>query len=306
MGRYGDVMLVDGEPDLALSANAGEVVRLFLVNTANSRVFDVGVRGGRMKLVGGDSGRVEHEQLVDSVVLAPSQRAVVDVLFETSGEAVLEHRSPARTYTLARVAVSGEPVDPAPTRAFATLRTDLDLAGERARIEADGERDRAPDKTVEFRAAIAMGGHEHGHGHGDAHGHHHHHHPNEVDGVEWEDDMVEMNRMTTSANTRWSIDGDVDWRFRVGDRVKIRLVNTMHSDHPMHHPFHVHGAGRFLVLARDGVEDPNLAWTDTVLVRSGEVVDILLDVTHPGRWMAHCHIAEHHESGMMLGFDVAP
>ncbi len=27
----------------------------------------------------------------------------------------------------------------------------------------------------------------------------------------------------------------------------------MHSDHPMHHPFHVHGAGRFLILRRDGV-----------------------------------------------------
>ena len=25
-----------------------------------------------------------------------------------------------------------------------------------------------------------------------------------------------------------------------------------------------------------------------------------------GRWMAHCHIAEHHESGMMFTFDVAP
>jgi FtsP/CotA-like multicopper oxidase with cupredoxin domain len=35
-------------------------------------------------------------------------------------------------------------------------------------------------------------------------------------------------------------------------------------------------------------------------------VDILLDVTHAGRWMAHCHIAEHHESGMMFSFDVAP
>jgi len=23
-------------------------------------------------------------------------------------------------------------------------------------------------------------------------------------------------------------------------------------------------------------------------------------------WMAHCHIAEHHESGMMLNFNVAP
>jgi FtsP/CotA-like multicopper oxidase with cupredoxin domain len=45
---------------------------------------------------------------------------------------------------------------------------------------------------------------------------------------------------------------------------------------------------------------------NTVLVRAGETVDILLDVTNVGRWMAHCHIAEHHESGMMFSFDVAP
>ena len=88
--------------------------------------------------------------------------------------------------------------------------------------------------------------------------------------------------------------------------MKLRLVNEMDSDHPMPHPFHVHGAGRFLILARDGVVEPNLVWKDTVLVRTGETVDILLDVTNPGRWMAHCHIAEHHESGMMFSFDVAP
>ena len=51
--------------------------------------------------------------------------------------------------------------------------------------------------------------------------------------------------------------------------------------------------------------EANLVWKDTVLVPTGETVDILLDVTHAGRWMAHCHIAEHHESGMMLSFDVA-
>jgi FtsP/CotA-like multicopper oxidase with cupredoxin domain len=71
-------------------------------------------------------------------------------------------------------------------------------------------------------------------------------------------------------------------------------------------PFHVHGAGRFIILARDDVVEPNLVWKDTVLVRTGETVDILLDVTNPGRWMAHCHIAEHHESGMMFSFNVAP
>ena len=98
----------------------------------------------------------------------------------------------------------------------------------------------------------------------------------------------------------------IDWRFRVGDQVKLRLVNEMDSDHPMHHPFHIHGAGRFVVLARDGVAEENLVWKDTVLVRTGETVDILLDVTNPGLWMAHCHIAEHHESGMMFSFNVDP
>jgi FtsP/CotA-like multicopper oxidase with cupredoxin domain len=137
-------------------------------------------------------------------------------------------------------------------------------------------------------------------------------HANEAGGIEWEDDMVEVNRMTTPANTRWKLidrttgaeSAAIDWRFRVGDRVKIRLVNEMDSDHPMHHPFHIHGAGRFVILSRDGVIEPNLVWKDTVLVPTGQVVDILLDVTNPGRWMAHCHIAEHHESGMMFSFDV--
>jgi FtsP/CotA-like multicopper oxidase with cupredoxin domain len=186
-------------------------------------------------------------------------------------------------------------------------------------------------KLLPESVVAAGAGHEHHHGHhghghdhhghedeGHGHdGHHHHHdepeHPHAIaQGIEWEDDMVEVNRMTTPANMRWKlVDGDtgaenarIDWTFRVGDQVKIRLVNEMDSDHPMPHPFHVHGAGRFLILARDDVVEPNLVWKDTVLVRTGETVDILLDVTNPGRWMAHCHIAEHHESGMMFSFNV--
>jgi FtsP/CotA-like multicopper oxidase with cupredoxin domain len=27
-------------------------------------------------------------------------------------------------------------------------------------------------------------------------------------------------------------------------------------------------------------------------------------MSNPGRWMAHCHIAEHLEAGMMLSFSV--
>ena len=145
--------------------------------------------------------------------------------------------------------------------------------------------------------------------HDDHEGHAH----DTADGLEWEDLMADINARTDSTNMIWKlVDQDtgqvnhsIDWSFRVGDRVKIRLVNTMDSDHPMHHPFHVHGAGRFLVISRDDVAQSNLVWKDTVLVHAGETVDILFHATSPGLWMAHCHIAEHNQNGMMFSFRVA-
>jgi FtsP/CotA-like multicopper oxidase with cupredoxin domain len=125
MGRFGDRMLVSGEPELALTAERGEVVRLHLTDTANTRVFNVAVRGARMKLVGGDSGRCEHEEFVDSVVLAPSERVIVDVLFDAPGEASLEHRTPEHTYRLGTITAGG--VDAGPTAAFETLRTNTEM-----------------------------------------------------------------------------------------------------------------------------------------------------------------------------------
>src|SRR3954454_15349346 len=90
MGRFGELLLVAGETDLSLDARTGEVVRLYLTNTANTRVFRVALPGARMKLVGGDSGRSEREAFVEDVTLAPSERVVVEVLFDEPGDLTLE------------------------------------------------------------------------------------------------------------------------------------------------------------------------------------------------------------------------
>src|SRR3954469_12799120 len=155
MGRFGDVLLVNGETELKLTARRDEVVRLYLTNTANTRVFNVALPGARMKLVGGDSGRVEREEFVEAVVLAPSERVVVDVLFGEPGLTALEHRTPERTYPLGTFDVVAEPATPPLADEFAVLRANPEWAAERQRLEAYV--DAAPDKTVAFVAEMDMG-----------------------------------------------------------------------------------------------------------------------------------------------------
>ncbi|HZC99834.1 MAG TPA: multicopper oxidase domain-containing protein [Actinomycetes bacterium] len=339
MGRFGNVFLVGGEPDLSLAARAGEVVRLWLTNTANTRVFNVRLPGARMKLVGGDSGRVEHEEFVSEVLLAPSERAVVDVLVEQPGELTLQHRTPNRTYPLARITVREERATPSLAGQFELLRHAPELQAERQGLDAwlaappdkvlalvaqmddpagpqpgggpvgyvcpmhpevtgdmpgrclkCGMKLLAAQPVTEATPTDDMTAMEHDAGHADDHDHGahdqhaqgHDHAHGAADGIEWEDDMVEVNRQTTTATMHWKFLDRTSGAYRDADPIQALGERW----------------------TRDGITEPNLVWKDTVLVRTGQTVDILFDVTNPGLWMAHCHIAEHMQSGMMFSFNV--
>jgi FtsP/CotA-like multicopper oxidase with cupredoxin domain len=80
---------------------------------------------------------------------------------------------------------------------------------------------------------------------------------------------------------------------------KIRFTNESYRLHPMH----IHGLF-FKVLARNGVAVDQPYWRDTVLLRAQETVDVGTVPLEAGLWMAHCHILEHAESGMMTLVEV--
>ncbi len=349
MGRFGDRLLINDSDDYNLVVKEGVITRVFITNVANTRTFDLAFPEAQVKLVGGDNGRSEREVVIENQVVAPSERYVLELLYNKSGTYDITHRG--KKMGTVTVEVSGTDQ----SEAFGNLRTNLsDYESIRANMSVLIAK--APDKSlrldIEMKGMMAdmmksmeapagasdtvtmmgmemtreqavehckmmpgMAGcselalpSENGMGSMpgmtmSSEG--------EEDGIEWEDTMAQMNQMSTKENITWFMEDTVtkkrndaiDWSFKQGDLVKIRITNDENGMHPMQHPIHFHGQ-RFVVLTRDGVPNDNLQWKDSVLIPKGETVDVLVEMSNPGEWMAHCHIAEHLETGMMFEFRV--
>lgn len=273
-----------------------------------------------MKLVASDLSRFQRETWIENLVVAPAERYVVDVRFEGGGSVVwvndiqgLDHiqgRFFPETDTLGVVTVGGGPVSPDFSESFEQLRHNQEVSSE---VEAyrpffdgpvdhtlrlgvqpvSGSSNRLPIALVNFIQIDTV----------------------YFPPVEWNDAMPDMNWLATTENLRWIIrdedSGDenmeIDWRFQVGDVIKLRIFNDPEAFHPMQHPIHIHGQ-RFLVLEQDGVPRTNFVWKDTAIVPTGSTLDLLVEMSNPGEWMLHCHILEHAGADMMMvfGVDEAP
>ena len=311
MGRVGNVLTVNGETRYKLAVGKGEVVRFYLTNVSNSRTWNVSFGGAPMKVVAGDVSRFEREEWVESVPLAPAERYVVEVRFDRPGRYTLVNAIQAINHymgefepmidTLGFVTVIAAPAKPDYGATFRVLRSVPAVSRDIDKYRPHF--DRAPDKrltltvaanalplaTVQFMnvdtAYFAP--------------------------VEWVDGMPDMNWLSTSEQVRWVLrddetrreNMDIRWQVPVGSVVKLRIFNDPKSFHPMQHPIHLHGQ-RMLVVARDGVRTTNMAWKDTAIIPVGSTVDLLIDVSNPGAWMLHCHIAEHLGAGMMAVMNV--
>ncbi|MAQ59493.1 hypothetical protein CL638_02170 [bacterium] len=337
MGRFGDTLLINDKEDYNFTVKQGEITRAYITNVANTRTFQLEFEGALMKLVGGDVGRIEKEEIIEHQTIGTAERYVIELYYDTPGTYVIDHRGE----TIGTVTVEASGTNK--KAEFMTLRSNVadytDIRSDVASLLS-----KTPDKNlrldIEMKGMMSgmmndmngggsgigmMGGNadddmmrehckmmpemsgcepyladaeEESEEHGE-------------DGIEWEDDMAMMNNMSSDENIEWVIEDTdtgakndkIDWSFKQGDLVKVRVYNDEKGMHPMQHPLHFHGQ-RFIVLAEDGELNENMQWKDTVLIPKGQTVDILVDMSNPGNWMAHCHIAEHLHSGMMFNFEV--
>lgn len=310
MGRFGNVFLVNGQLRPAWTFRRGEVVRFALTNVSAARPYNLSFGDAPVKVIGSDAGRFEHEAWASSVVIAPAERYIVDVHFPRAGTVVLTNRVQAMSHmtgaifpevdTLAVFHVSTGAASRAYEASFHRLRSDSDAIRDIARYRSYFDRpvdhelwlqmhvQRLPLPIAAMLNALSVP-------------------------VDWNDGMGMMNWVLTPREVTWVLHDpttgaenmDIGWHFRQGDVVKLRVSNDAMMPHAMDHVLHLHGQ-RFLVLARNGLPTPDLVWKDTVLIPAGETVDLLLDLANPGRWLLHCHIAEHMEAGMMTVLTVDP
>ncbi len=289
MGRFGNVMLLNGEIQPAITVNQGERVRFYILNTANVRPFNISIENAALQVVGSDISAYESPFMTNSIIIAPAERYIVDAVFQQAGEYAMLHTTPDMTYKLGKIIVKPAAIT---TTTPSLLQTDI--AKYRQYFT------QAPDfeytLDIDMRGMVMNMMEMHG----------------EDEPIEWEDNMFMMNQMHNSLMMSWFIQDkktgkrnmDIIADVEQGDIKMIRIKNEKNSMHPMQHPVHLHGQ-RFLVVRENGKENTNLVWKDTVLISKGSTVDLLVDFSNPGIWMMHCHIAEHLHSGMMMKFDVA-
>lgn len=115
---------------------------------------------------------------------------------------------------------------------------------------------------------------------------------------QWESSRTEFITLdvvsTATGAINWRINGAANpeapiFTFEEGETVRFAIDNLAGPEHP----FHLHG--QFFQIF--DAEQPGLK--DTVLIPGGSRVMITAKFDNPGAWMAHCHILEHAELGMM-------
>ncbi len=285
-GTFGATRTVNGKPAERLEAPANGDVRLRILNIDSTRVMDIGVEGAPAALIAVDGHALDPipmDDLPDGIWrMGPAQR--IDVALRMPGEGgtvrIGDYRA-AEIYEFATITAQ-------PSRRAARRFHPPGLPA--ARLPRPDLK-RAEQLTFTLQQATDAAVKE--------------------AGLPPDDPLAKalIDSLCVGATAYWAIDQQA-WptgaqrklpaplaRLKAGASYRVVIKNGTRFPHPIH----LHGHA-FQVIDSSSKRLPR-HWADTVLVQSGETVEIAF-VAAPGDWVFHCHILEHMETGMMGWFRV--
>jgi FtsP/CotA-like multicopper oxidase with cupredoxin domain len=269
-GRIGNTVTINGRVTETFPVQAGERIRLRLINAANARIFGLEFKGHRPQIVAFDGQPVEPHT-PDRVVLGPAMR--VDLVIDMTGEPgarfqVIDSFYTGLEYRLVDFIYGDTPLREHP------LETPIRLPKNPLP---------EPDLKAATRHEVAFGG-------------------GMMSGMMGGGMMGGGMMQGMRHGGVWTVNGVSATGHVMDPMLTLALgrsyVLALHNDTAWHHPIHLHGHS-FRVIGRNGHPTTYKEWQDTVLMAPREKVEIAFVADNPGDWMLHCHILEHQEAGMM-------
>lgn len=87
-GRYGNNYFINGKKEFDIKAKQNSLVKLNLVNTANARIFEIGIENKKMLVLKKDINSVDKPYEVSSLILSPGERAEVLINLDTTKDSL--------------------------------------------------------------------------------------------------------------------------------------------------------------------------------------------------------------------------
>jgi FtsP/CotA-like multicopper oxidase with cupredoxin domain len=277
-GRIGRHLTVNSTPSLDIPVRANERLRLRVINAANARLVTLRLEGHAAWVMAIDGQPAEPFLARDSqVTLGPGNRIdlFVDAALAPGAQApILVENSGAEVPLVNLHYASGAPARPAP-RAQAKPLPSNGLPGRMAFKEAF--RLDVPIEGGAMSELMMRGRTQEIPGHG----------------------LDPRARFWTMAGAASSgHHGPPLFSVKRGRVVMLGFINNTAFPHGMH----VHGHHFRLLDKNDDGWKP--FWLDSVVVAPRETARIAFVADNPGKWMLHCHMLEHQETGMAAWFEV--
>lgn len=278
-GRLGSLVTVNGAPSFDLPVRTSERLRLRIINVANARVMALRLKGHRVQVMAIDGQPAQPFIARDSrVILGPGNRIdlFVDATMPPGSNAALVVELDRDVPLINLRYAADAPARPASREAADALAPNplperMDFANAlRVDVPVDGG-----------AMSMMMGG--------------------GMGGATMRGPFGGGRRDAIWSLAERAGDGHTSapmFRIARGRTAALALANRTAFAHAMH----IHGHHFRLLDRLDDGWKP--FWLDTVVVPPGETWRIAFVADNPGKWMIHCHMLEHQESGMAGWFEV--